>query len=141
MNNIRQNLKSKKYYSSITGLDFIPREHLEVGKPKFKKGEVISCKKFLFAKPRIKYAETDLYEKVYHDYDGNLCKIQYSPNKYASSMGARYCQETGEFYKEARVVVRFEGDTETIYFTYDKDALDFIKDLKEKCKKCGNELL
>ena len=141
MNEVEQNFKSKKYYSSITGLDFHPREHVSVQEPKFKKGEVVSKRKFFFLKPKIKYAETDLYENVWHDWDGSTWKSLLSPRAYARNCGAYYDEKTGEFYRMARVVINFEKNDETKYFMSNDEAFNFMRDLKEKCKLCGNELL
>jgi hypothetical protein len=141
MNEVEQNFKSKKYYSSITGLDFHPREHVSVQEPKFKKGEVVSKRKFFFLKPKIKYAETDLYEKVWHDWDGSTYKSLLNPKAYARNFGAHYDEKTGEFYRTARVVIKFEKNDETKYFMSNDEAFNFMRDLKEKCKLCGNELL
>jgi len=95
MNEVEQNFKSKKYYSSITGLAFHPREHVSVQEPKFKKGEVVSKRKFFFFKPKIKYAETDLYENVWHDWDGSTYKSLLNPKAYARNFGAHYDEKTG----------------------------------------------
>ena len=141
MNEVEQNFKSKKYYSSITGLDFHSREHVSVQEPKFKKGEVVSKRKFFFLKPKIKYAETDLYEKVWHDWDGSTYKSLLNPKAYARNFGAHYDEKTGEFYRMARVVINFEKNDETKYFMSNDEAFNFMRDLKEKCKLCGNELL
>jgi hypothetical protein len=141
MNEVEQNFKSKKYYSSITGLDFHPREHVSVQEPKFKKGEAVSKRKFFFLKPKIKYAETDLYEKVWHDWDGSTYKSLLNPKAYARNFGAHYDEKTGEFYRTARVVIKFEKNDETKYFMSNDEAFNFMRDLKEKCKLCGNELL
>ena len=141
MNYTEQSFKSKKYYSSITGLKFTPRKHVNVDAPKFKKGEIVSSTKLLFIKPRIKYAETDLYEKIYYDWEGASCKSLLNPFSYATSIGADYDHENNEFYRKAKVVIEFKGNVENKYFTCDNDALNFINDLKEKCKLCDNELL
>lgn len=141
MNYTEQSFKSKKYYSSITGLKFTPREHVNVDAPKFKKGEIVSSTKTLFMKPRKKYAETDLYEKKYYDWDGANYKELLSPSLYAIKIGAHYDDEKNEFYRKANVVIEFNGNVENKYFTCDNEALNFINDLKEKCKLCGNELL
>jgi hypothetical protein len=141
MNEVEQNFKSKKYYSSITGLDFHPREHVSVQEPKFKKGEVVSKRKFFFLKPKIKYAETDLYENVWHDWDGSTYKSLLNPKAYARNFGAHYDEKTGEFYRTARVVIKFEKNDETKYFMSNDEAFNFMRYLKEKCKLCGNELL
>lgn len=141
MNDVDKKLKSKKYYTSIIGLDFHPVEHVSVPEPKFRKGDVVSKRKFLFKKPEIKYAETDLYEDIWYDWEGGRNKSLYDPITYARRNGAHYDKETGEFYRPAKVIIKFEKNEETKSFIFDADALDFIKDLKEKCKKCGNELL
>ena len=141
MNSVDKKFKSKKYYTSIIGLDFRPVEHVSVPEPKFRKGDVVSKRKFLFKKPKIKYAETDLYEDIWHDWDGGKHKSLLDPITYARRIGAHYDKETGEFYRLARVVIKFEKNEETKSFIFDDDALDFIKELKEKCKLCGNELL
>ena len=141
MNEVEQNFKSKKYYSSITGLDFHPRENLNMPAPKYKKGDAVSKRKFFFFKPKIRYAETDLYVYVIHDWDGGACKSLLSPRAYARHYGAQYDEKTGEFYRMARVVIKFEKNDEEKYFTSNDEAFNFMRDLKEKCKLCGNELL
>jgi len=141
MNEVEQNFKSKKYYSSITGLVFHPRENINVPAPKYKKGDVVSKRKILFFKPKIRYAETDLYEKAWCDWDGSTYKSLVSPKEYARSCGAHYDQKTREIYIMASVVIKFEKNDETKFFTSNDEALNFMRDLKEKCKLCGNELL
>ena len=141
MNEVEQNFKSKRYYSSITGLDFHPRENINMPAPKYKKGDIVSKRKFPFIKPKIKYAETDLYEKEWHDWEGGSHKSLLSPRAYARNYGAQYDEKTGEFYRTACVVIKFEKNGETKFFTSNDEAFNFMRDLKEKCRLCGNELL
>jgi len=122
-------------------LDFYPRENINAPTPKYKKGDIVSKRKFPFVKPKIKYAETDLYEMVWSDWEGSYYKSLLSPKEYARKCGAHYDEKTGDFYRTARVVIKFEKNDETKCFTSNDEAFNFMRDLKEKCKKCGNELL
>jgi len=143
MNNniIEQNFKSRKYYAGITGIKFVPKQHLDFGPPKIKKGDVIPCKKFLFFKPKIKYAQTDLYEVYDYDYDGCTYKSYLSPHDFARRKFVYYDKDNNEFYRKARVIIYYEKDSKVSIFDSDDEAISFIEELKEKCKKCGNELL
>jgi hypothetical protein len=59
MNEVEQNFKSKRYYSSITGLDFHPRENINVPAPKYKKGDLVSYFVLLSLK---KYGQRKIYD-------------------------------------------------------------------------------
>lgn len=51
-------------------------------------------------------------------------------------------QKDGRIYRKATVIVRHLNNcnNEYKYFTSDEEALNYIEELKKKCKECGNIL-
>lgn len=140
--NTEQILKSKAYYSKIVGIKFTPRtKFFPSRKPVYKKGDIIPGKKHLFRKNEIsKCAETDLYESYisYYDYSET---VLLTAAEYAKQIGVSYDSENEEFYRKPKIVIEFIKDSESRSFDSDVEALNFLNSLKEKCRKCGNEIL
>lgn len=137
-------LKTRTYYSSITSLDYKPKEICKIRyKLVYRKGDVIPPKISLFSKKETKYAETDLYERIWYDFDGHSSKSLISAEGYAKANGLRYESETNEVYAPAKVTIGFDNNKhiEEYRFDDDNEALEFIEEIKIKCKKCNNELL
>jgi len=125
--------KSKEYYKSIAALKIKPVEILDMSKYLIhRKGDVI-IKKRLFRKPIKKTVDEDVYR-----YLGET----HNAKRLAYYLGVRYNKSTNTFYSPG---VAYIYDTnkklETMKFDTNEDLKMFITDLKEKCKKCGNELL
>lgn len=143
MNSIKEvTLNSHTYYTEIKKIFLKEKTTVDIKGPKYIKGDVISAKRPLFGKPINKYAETDLYETTYHDYDYRTHKGLVTADVLASQRGVYYDSSKKEFYRKAKVEITFRNDkTETYLFDETKDAFDFLEEIKEKCLQCGNKLL
>ena len=139
--NTEMELKSSTYYQSITGIKYIPKViHYDIH-PLFKKGDIVSVKKHWFKQPEVKYAEEDLYDGSWIDWERRRHKLYINAKVYAANNYFSYDEETKEFYSDAKVIVSFKKDFTTFKFKTDAEAMVFINDLKTKCEKCGNKLL
>lgn len=124
--------KSKEYYRNITAIDVTPvRPTNYDGYLLHRKGEQI-VKKRLFKKPIITTVQEDIYK-----IDGKECNATYM----ASYWNATYNPDNNMFHKRGKVVIHFKKEYETEYFNTNDEIRNFVSDLREKCKKCGNELL
>lgn len=124
--------KSKEYYRNITAIDVTPVRPTNYDRYLLhRKGEQI-VKKRLFKKPIITTVQEDIYK-----IDGKECNATYM----ASYWNATYNPDNNTFHKRGKVVIHFKKEYETEYFNTNDEIMDFVSDLKEKCKKCGNELL
>ena len=124
--------KSKEYYKNITSIDVTPVKPTNYDNYLLhRKGEQI-VKKRLFRKPIITTAQEDIYK-----IDGE------ERNAYgmASYWNTVYNPETNTFHRRGKVVIYFKKEYETKYFNTNDEVREFVFDLREKCKKCGNELL
>lgn len=133
-NNLRNlSCKSRTYYQSVTSIEVRPVDVYHTQhKLLYKKGDTI-VKKRLFRSPLYRTAETDLY-----DYYGELL----SPMELAAHVcGIRYSEEKNSFFVPARVKICKASGDNYVYFDTDDEMKVFVSDFKEKCKKCGNELL
>ena len=139
--NTEMELKSSTYYQSITGIKYIPKVILYDIHPLLKKGDIVSVKKHWFKQPEVKYAEEDLYDGSWVDWNGHKHKLYANAKEYARKIYISYDEETKEFYSDAKVIVSFKKDSTTFRFKTDAEAMVFIDDLKTKCEKCGNKLL
>jgi len=142
MNNpLEITLNSHTYYTEIKKVALTERKVLNVEK-KYKKGDLIKTKMRLFGKSIPQYAETDLYESCYYDYDGHTHKSLLKAETYAKNRGIHYDAMKDEFYKQAIVEITFRNDkSETHKFDETSDAVNFLETIKEKCSQCGNKLL
>ena len=124
--------KSKEYYRNITAIDVTPVRPTNYDMYLLhRKGEQI-VKKRLFKKPIITTVQEDIYK-----IDGKECNATYM----ASYWNATYNSDNNTFHKRGKVVIHFKKEYETEYFNTNDEIRNFVSDLKEKCKKCGNELL
>lgn len=127
--------KSKEYYKGITEINVRPRKTRDFSDLLVrKKGDIIIKRKCLFGKKITETAKTDLYRC-----EGTLVPPEKLARHYYSTC---YNPETNEFYWKGKVIIYWGNkNNETEEFENDSDLIDFVNDLKEKCKKCGNELL
>ena len=126
-------LKSREYYRSITSINFEPVEIKDYSnKLVYRKGDTM-IKKRLFRKPKVITVTEDLYKD-----DGCLVNAK---ELLKSHWTIRYNEEKGIFYRPAEVTVHSKELTKSHKFNSNEEAEAFIKGLKEKCAKCGNELL
>ena len=123
---------SKEYYKNITSIEVTPVKPTDYDRYLLhRKGEQI-VKKRLFRKPIITTAQEDIYK-----IDGE------ERNAYgmASYWNTVYNPESNTFHRRGKVVIYFKKEYETKYFNTNDEVRKFVFDLREKCKKCGNELL
>ena len=81
-------------------------------------------------------------ENLYRLKDNRVCGIK-TLEGMLSELGSYYnFQKDGKIYRKARVIVRYinRDNNEYKYFSSDEEALNYIEDLKKKCKECGNIL-
>ena len=120
---------SKSFYKNIEVVNFVPLEKTTRFCPVYKAGEIVK-RRFLFWTIHTKTIEKDLY----HTGSG-LMNIY----DYASYVGLIVIN--GELYRRARVEIKLNGKWENSSFNSNDEALTYINNLKENCKKVGNELL
>ena len=126
-------LKSKEYYRGITSIKFTPVEIKDFSdKLAYKKGDV-RVKKRLFGKPRYITVTEDLYRS-----NGSLVNAK---DFLYGHWSTHYNEEKKIFYYPAEVGICVHGKCEFHKFETNEEAELFIKDLRAKCAKCGNELL
>ena len=126
-------LKSREYYRSITTIDFEPVEIKDFSdKLVYKKGDTM-IKRRLFHKHKILEVTEDLY-KIGND-------IVNANELLQSYWTIRYNKDKNIFYCPAEVTIFSKENKNCHKFDTNEEAEDFIRDLREKCKRCGNELI
>ena len=127
-------LKSREYYRGIKSIEFEPLKIKDFSdKLVYRKGDIRTEKRF-FKKPKYITVTEDLYK-----YDGHLVNAKELLNTYCWSI--KYNEEKDFFYYPAEVLIRFDDRNVCHKFDTDEEAEEFVKYLREKCAKCGNELL
>jgi hypothetical protein len=127
-------LKSREYYRKVSSINFTPLKVRDFSdKLVHRKGDIMT-KKRLFRKPKVITISEDLY---------NFCGELVNAKNYAKCFCAiRFCEERNIFYYPAEVEINLiGGGKNTLKFDTNDEARECIRDLKEKCSKCGNELL
>ena len=126
-------LKSREYYRGIKSIEFEPLKIKDFSdKLVYRKGDIIT-KKRLFKKPKYITVTEDLYKC-----NGNLVNAKELLNTY---WYVKYNEEKDFFYYPAEVTIHFDDRGACHKFDTNEEAEEFVKYLKEKCAKCGNELL
>jgi hypothetical protein len=127
-------LKSREYYRKITSIEFEPLRLKDFSDILVYKKGSIRKKKRLFRKPKYITVTEDLYDDGY-----SLVNVKGLLNTY--NYNIRYNEEKKFFYYPSKVTIRSTAGDTYHKFDTDEEANAFINDLKDKCKKCGNELL
>lgn len=132
----RQTLNSSTFYKSIVRIDFRPMEKVTAyfHQPKHRKGDVIYKRNFFTGKKKVvKVYEEDTW--LYHD------SWEMGINEYAKRCD--HLVVDGELYYRPWVTIETtnKDNNRTVKFDSNVEALDYIADIKEKCKLCENNLL
>ena len=135
----RQTLNSSTFYKSIIRIDFRPIEKVtsQYHKPRHKKGEVVYKRNFFTGKKKVVRVYTeDVW--IHNGYDR---PIEMNVNEYAKRCDLLVIE--GELYRRPVVIIETtnKDNNRTITFENNIEALDYIADIKEKCKLCENNLL
>jgi hypothetical protein len=132
-------LHTSALYRDITEIEFTPEEEVKV-ELRRKAGEKRQWR-FLGILPLWEYTVKE-----------NAYKLTgyYSPSRIFKNMNeildwygtGRHLLRDNKVYKKAEVYVRCvnRNNNETRYFSSDAEALNYIEELKRKCKECGNTL-
>lgn len=127
-------LQSKSKYKDVKGIAFKPIKEVPIIKVA-SKGD-IKVWKFLGLIPIKKYeVKENLYKSDF--WEGKL-----TLNAAMCYIGRAVFKNGEKLFFTAEVTISYSSSSidDWFYFTSNEKALEFVEDLKEKCKKFGNEL-
>ena len=142
MNNYEGNkpfsLESEEFYKSIIRVTYSPPEKVTWVKTHRKKGDVLYKRNlFTLFKKKVKgvVQEDIIRETRWDDY------CYYTISEYAKKNN--YLIIDGVLYTKPRVFIEtnVKDGNRSERFETEAEAMNYITSLKEKCKKCGNNLL
>lgn len=137
----RCSLDSDTFYKSIVRVDFRPAEKVtsKFHKPCHKKGDVIYERNFFtgFRKKVKKVFTEDTWMKTTHGEFLGWVNI----HEYAEWCGLLVVN--GELCWKPLIQIETTNKTNdrTVKFENNDDAIKYMREIKEKCKICGNNLL
>ena len=121
---------SKSYYEKITQIVFEPLSEVKLELHK-RKGESKSLKLFGMEFFKKTFDEDTYY---YDGYKKTLNEIAENPYNHMTIID-------GKLYNKSRVILYFSPNgCSYAYFNTNDEAKEYIDDIKEKCKECGNLL-
>lgn len=122
---------SKGYYEKITKIAFDPLSEVKLELYK-RKGESKSLKLF-----GMEFFKKTFDEDIYY-YNGDKMTLK----EITASLYNHMTTFDGcKLYHQARVILYFTNDSPIYsYFNTNDEAKEYIDDIKEKCKECGNLL-
>ena len=132
-------LHTSALYRDITEIEFTPEEEMKTVLTR-KAGDRHYWR-FLGILPLWEYTVKENVYKLTGNY--NSSHVFKSLNDILDYYGtARHLIRDNKIYHKAEVFVRCinRNNNETRYFTSDAEALNYIEELKRKCKECGNTL-
>lgn len=134
-------LDSDTFYKSIVRVEFRPVEKVTstYHKPKYKKGDVI-YKRNLFTgfKKKIKkvFTEDTWMKTAYGEFIGWANIHEYADWNGMLVVDGNLCWKPW-----IQIETINKGNNRTIKFENNDDAIKYMREIKEKCKICGNNLL
>ncbi len=130
------------FYKSIKSILFIPMEKIEEMKVAVPRGKWFFWKLFGLIPLIPKRAKEDLYKVGW----GNTL-FRFQPLKKAYELNYEYWdsflnENEKAVYAKAKVIISClnSRNDETRDFTSNQEAKKYFDDVKNKCKKCGNDL-
>ena len=136
----KQTLESTAFYKSIIRVDFRPIEKAtsRYHRPRYKKGDVIYERGLLTGfRKKVKKVYTEDIWRVEVGYSYEDVGI----HEYAKRNGLLVID--GELYLRPWIQIETtnKDNNRTIRFDTNSEAIEYMRDLKEKCNLCENNLL
>ena len=136
----KQSLDSTTFYKSIINVELVPMSKATsyFHRPSIKKGDIEYTRSLLtgFRKKIKKVYTEDLWRIVV-----GYSHVDVGIHEYASRNGLLVVDNELYYKPVVKIETTNKDNNRTIKFDCNDDAVKYMREIKEKCKLCGNSLL
>lgn len=135
-------LEGEVFYRNITSINFSPVKKIKTFKPKVLKGKLYFWRLLGFIPLIPLVAKQDLYKSDYReDMLHRFCSLEDAYRYEFQEYGTFFLKGNDAYLKAVISINSFEKKlNETKYFDDNESALQYLNDLKFRCKEVGNIL-